>query len=87
MQRPYPFEPADLGALLGGAEHPLVRGVDIDESDLVGTWRPRQSGRTFAIAVQPWGRLAASVRKAIAEQAERLAAYRGVALAGIDYAG
>jgi hypothetical protein len=62
-------------------------GAVLADGDLVGTWRPRQSGRTFAIAVQPWGRLAASVRKAIAEQAERLAAYRGVALAGIDYAG
>jgi hypothetical protein len=54
--------------------------------DLVGSWRPRRSGKRFTVAVEPWGKLPATARKAVTEQAERLAAYRGVALAAVDFA-
>jgi hypothetical protein len=62
-------------------------GAVLADGELVGTWRPRQSGRKFTVAVQPWRSLPAATREAVAEQAERLAAYRGVSLTGVDYAG
>ncbi len=34
VQGAHSLEPADLSALLGGPEHPLVGGVDVDEGDL-----------------------------------------------------
>jgi hypothetical protein len=60
------------GAVLAGAE-------------LVGAWRPRKSGSSFAVAVQPWRRLSAALRQDITEQAERLAAHRNVALKAVDF--
>jgi hypothetical protein len=62
-------------------------GAVMVDSELVGTWRPRQSGKRFTLAVQPWRRLPAAARKAMAEQAERLAAYRGVSLVAVDVDG
>ncbi|MFF0153480.1 winged helix DNA-binding domain-containing protein [Micromonospora sp. NPDC005203] len=60
-------------------------GVLVD-GDLVGTWRPRKSGRTFTVAVQPWHPLSDAARTAVTAQAERLAAYRSVSLGGVDFA-
>lgn len=60
-------------------------GAVLVDGELVGSWRPRRSGRTFTVAVQPWHRLPAATRKAVTAQAERLAAYRSVALAGVDF--
>lgn len=60
------------GAVLAGAE-------------LVGIWRPRQSGKRLGVQVDPWRRLSAPTRRALDEQAERLAAYRGKSLAGVHY--
>lgn len=53
--------------------------------DLVGMWRPRKSGSKFVVAVEAWKKLAAAERKAITEQAELLAAYRGIELTGVDF--
>ncbi|MEU1587849.1 winged helix DNA-binding domain-containing protein [Micromonospora sp. NPDC005710] len=61
-------------------------GVLVD-GELVGTWRPRKSGRTFTVTVQPWQRLSAATRKAVTAQAEHLAAYRSVSLSGVDFGG
>ncbi|MFC4147905.1 DNA glycosylase AlkZ-like family protein [Micromonospora mangrovi] len=77
---PDPGRAKELWPVLGRPGAVLVDG------DLVGTWRPRKSGRTMKLAVQPWRELPDSRRKAIVEQAERLAAYRGVSLAGVDFA-
>jgi hypothetical protein len=41
----------------------------------------------LTVAVQPWRRLPGAVRKAVTDQAERLAAYRSVSLAGVDFDG
>ncbi|MFE9917738.1 winged helix DNA-binding domain-containing protein [Micromonospora sp. NPDC005553] len=60
-------------------------GAVLVDGELVGTWRPRKSGRTFTVAVQPWQRLSDATRKAITVQAERLAAYRSVSLSGVDF--
>lgn len=62
-------------------------GAVLADGDLIGTWRPRQSGKKFTVAVQPWQKLSARTRAAISEQAERLAAYRASVLTGVDFAG
>jgi len=59
-------------------------GAVLVDGELVGTWRPRQSGTTLAVAVRPWRRLSAAARGAVTEEAERLAAFRAVPLARID---
>lgn len=60
-------------------------GAVLAGGELVGTWRPRKSGSSFSVSVQPWRRLALPLRQAIAGQAERLAAFRGVTLKGVDF--
>jgi hypothetical protein len=60
-------------------------GAVLSDGDLIGTWRPRKSGSKFTVAVQPWGKLTAATRKAITEQAERLAAFRDISLTAVDF--
>ncbi|MBQ1034134.1 winged helix DNA-binding domain-containing protein [Micromonospora sp. SD19] len=60
-------------------------GAVLVDGELVGTWRPRKSGRTFTVAVQPWRRLSDATRKAVTGQAERLATYRAVSLSGVEF--
>jgi hypothetical protein len=55
--------------------------------ELVGAWRPRKSGKNFTVAVQSWRKLPATMRQDITEQAERLAAYRGIALKTVEFDG
>ncbi|MFR9779705.1 winged helix DNA-binding domain-containing protein [Micromonospora sp. MS34] len=62
-------------------------GAVLVDGELVGTWRPRKSGRALKVAVQPWQKLPDTRRKAVVEQAERLAAYRAISLAGVEFAG
>ncbi len=45
--------------------------------EILGSWRPRASGKKLRIAVDPWAPL-----PDLTEQAERLAAFRGVTFAG-----
>jgi hypothetical protein len=61
-------------------------GAVLADSELVGSWRPRQSGGTLRVAVQPWRKLSATTRKAVTDQAELLAAHRAVSLTGVDFA-
>lgn len=61
-------------------------GAVLVNGDIAGTWRPRRSGNTLTVRVEPFTRIAATTRNAIAEQAERLARFRGVQLAAVDYA-
>jgi len=70
----------ELWPVLGRPGAVLVGG------ELVGSWRPRQSGKSLRVAVRPWRKLSAAVHKGVTEQAERLAAYRGVSLGGVDLA-
>jgi hypothetical protein len=62
-------------------------GALLHDGDIVGTWRPRQSGRKLKLEVLLWARTTARLRSAITEQGERLAAYRQVQLASVDFAG
>lgn len=58
-------------------------GAVVAGGDVLALWRPRTSGRRLRLAVEPWTRLTKPIRTALEEQAERLAAHRGVTLAGI----
>lgn len=60
-------------------------GAVLVDGDLVGTWRPRQRGSLLTVMVQPWRGLSPTTRRAVGEQAERLAAYRGVTLGEVEY--
>lgn len=60
-------------------------GAVVTGGDIVGMWRPRQAGRKLTVLVDPWVRMSASTRKAVAEQAERLADHRRVELSGVDF--
>jgi hypothetical protein len=56
-------------------------GAVLVDGEVAGTWRPRKSGRRLRLEVDSWQRLP---RPAVEEQAERLAAFRGVTLTGLD---
>ncbi|MEV4122004.1 winged helix DNA-binding domain-containing protein [Micromonospora sp. NPDC049645] len=77
---PDPTHAKELWPVLGRPGAVLVDG------ELVGTWRPRKSGKTFTVAVQPWQRLSTATREAITAQAEDLAAHRSASLTGVDFA-
>ncbi|MBM7806734.1 hypothetical protein JOD57_002571 [Geodermatophilus bullaregiensis] len=61
-------------------------GAVLADGGLAGLWRPRKAGSSLRVAVEPWTPLPPAVRDAIGEQAERLAAFRGVRLAAVDVA-
>lgn len=58
-------------------------GAVVADGDVIGTWRPKASGRKLTVRVQPWARWSTKDRKLIDEQAERLAAHREVTLSGV----
>jgi Winged helix DNA-binding domain len=60
-------------------------GAVLVDGELVGTWRPRQSGGKLTVAIQLWRKLSQASRRAVTEEAERLAAYRAVSLTGVDF--
>lgn len=55
-------------------------GAVLAGHEVVGTWRPRTSGRRLRLVVDPWARLPA--RAPLEEQAERLADFRSLTFAG-----
>ena len=52
-------------------------GAVLSGHEIVGTWRPRAAGSKLRLAVDAWDTL-----PDLTEQAERLAAFRGVEFAG-----
>src|SRR4051812_35366327 len=58
-------------------------GGVLADGEIVGTWRARKTGNAVTVSAELWG---AADRAAIEEQAERLAAFRGLRLAGADVA-
>ena len=62
-------------------------GAVLVDGELIGTWRPRRSGRSLRLRVELWRGASAAVRRAVDEQAERLAGHREVRLAGVDLDG
>lgn len=55
-------------------------GAVLRGHDVVGSWRPRTKGKKLALAVTMWN--GDEPDELLAEQAERLAAFRGVEFAG-----
>ncbi len=61
-------------------------GAVLVDGEIAGLWRPRKSGKKFTVAVEPWRDLEGAERKAVEAEAERLAAFRGMALTAIEFA-
>ncbi len=55
-------------------------GAVLVGSEIVGAWRPRASGKSLRLYVDAWSPFPEA---AVVEQAERLAAYRGLTYAGL----
>ncbi|CAA9247131.1 MAG: FIG00816115: hypothetical protein [uncultured Blastococcus sp.] len=68
----------DLWRTLGRPGGVLVDG------EVVGTWRARRTGSGAGVEVSSWDAVDAPTRRTVAEQAERLAASRGLALRTVD---
>jgi hypothetical protein len=65
---------ADLWRTLGRP------GAVLAGTEIVGTWRPRASGRVLRIALDPWVPWPAPLRDAVSEQSARLSSHRGLTL-------
>ena len=59
-------------------------GAVLDRGELVGTWRPRKSGSALTVTVDLWSSPTGALSRRITEQADRLAAFRGVRLKAVD---
>lgn len=59
-------------------------GAVVADGDVIGTWRPKASGRKLTVRIAPWTSWSAGDRKLVEEQAERLAGHRDVTLAGLS---
>ncbi|GAA1435673.1 crosslink repair DNA glycosylase YcaQ family protein [Microlunatus lacustris] len=53
-------------------------------TDVAGTWRPRASGSALALKLDLWQPVTAAVRARVGEEAERLAAHRGLRLGAVE---
>ena len=62
-------------------------GAVLVDSEVVGTWRPRKSGKRLGLQVTLWDPVPPAGREAIGEQAERLAAYRRLTLGAVEVTG
>ena len=59
-------------------------GAIVVDGEVLGTWRPRTSGKRLTVLVDPWRRMRRGESGLIDEQAERLAGHRGVTLSGVE---
>ena len=59
-------------------------GAVLVDGEVAGSWRPRKSGQRLTVTVDLWREVPAPVRTELDERAERLAACRGVTLAGVE---
>lgn len=62
-------------------------GAVLVGTEIVGTWRPRATGKRLSLTLDLWSPVGAPVRAQLAEQSERLADHRGVELAALTEAG
>lgn len=69
-----PAQRKDLWRTLGRPGAVLVDG------EVLGTWRPRASGRRLTVVVDAWEPWSAAVQHAVEAEQERLAAHRGLTL-------
>jgi hypothetical protein len=59
-------------------------GAVLAGTEIAGIWRPQASGSAFTLRIDLWSRLDRAARSRLETQAERLAAHRGLVLAGIE---
>jgi hypothetical protein len=59
-------------------------GAVLSGTEIVALWRPKATGSRFTLRLDPWARLTKVLRGRIEDEAERLAAHRGLTLAGLD---
>lgn len=59
-------------------------GAVLVGTEIVGTWRPKAAGRKMSLTVETWQPLTAAQRVRVEEEAERLAAHRGVSLTAVS---
>jgi hypothetical protein len=62
-------------------------GAVLADGDVVGTWRARKAGKQLDLTVEPFGPVSSRRRAALDEQAERLAAHRGLGLRSVAVGG
>lgn len=62
-------------------------GAVLSAGDVVGSWRARKAGKHLDVVVDPLGPVSPRLRTAIGEQAERLAAHRGLGLRSVAVGG
>ncbi|MGY6501498.1 MAG: DNA glycosylase AlkZ-like family protein [Acidimicrobiales bacterium] len=58
-------------------------GAVVVDGEVVGTWRPKASGRRLRVRIDPWTRWSRDVRAEVEAGAERIAAGRGIDFAGL----
>ncbi len=58
-------------------------GAIVDGGEIVGTWRPKTAASKLTVVIDPWTTWTKTVRRRVEHEAERLAAHRGVPLAGV----
>jgi hypothetical protein len=71
-------EPARAKALWPALGRP---GAVLAEGEVAGTWRPRKAGSSLTVTVELWRPV---TREAVTAAAERLAAFRGIALKAVQ---
>jgi hypothetical protein len=75
-------DPAKVKALWPVLGRP---GAVLIGGEIAGLWRPRKAGKKFTVAVEPWRDLQPAERKLVEAEAEKLAAFRGTALTGLEW--
>jgi hypothetical protein len=58
-------------------------GAVLHDSEIVGTWRPKASGKRFTLRLSPWTAFSKRIQSQLETEAERLAAHRGMELVEI----
>lgn len=58
-------------------------GAVLAGSDIVGAWRPKTTGKKLTLRIEDFGNMTTAVGAGVEHQAEVLASFRGVTLAGI----
>jgi DNA glycosylase AlkZ-like len=59
-------------------------GAVLVGTDIAGSWRPKAAGREFTLRLELWTKIGKAVRQRLEAEAVRLAAHRGLTLAGIE---
>lgn len=59
-------------------------GAVLHGTEIAGTWRARKSGGRLSLHVTLWAPGSAALRRAVQDQAERLAVHRGLRLSAVD---